>query len=113
MIFCFDIDGVICRTKGTMYTRSKPLKKNIKVINMLYEKGHTIILHTGRYFLQSKIKKKKIIELDKNNTRKQLKRWGLKYNKLFFNKPNYDIFIDDKNFGFKKNWSKKLIKEYL
>jgi len=26
----------------------------------------------------------------------QLKLWGVKYNKIFFNKPNADIYIDDK-----------------
>ena len=27
-----------------------------------------------------------------------------KFNKLILGKPSYDIFIDDKSLGFKKNW---------
>ena len=41
-------------------------------------------------------------------TVKQLMKWGLKYNELIFGKPSYDIFVDDKAFGFKRNWIKKL-----
>ena len=36
-IICFDIDGVICNTDRNKYTSSKPIKKNIKVINELYK----------------------------------------------------------------------------
>ena len=35
-------------------------------------------------------------------TKKQLKKWGLKYDKLIFGKPSYDFFVDDKNFQYKK-----------
>ena len=43
-------------------------------------------------------------------TKKQLKKWGLSYDELIFGKPSYDIFIDDKNLSFEKNWSAKLLK---
>lgn len=38
----------------------------------------------------------------------QLKKWGVRYHKLIFGKPTYDLFIDDKNMSFSKNWSKKI-----
>jgi hypothetical protein len=41
-------------------------------------------------------------------TLKQLKSWGVKYNKVIFGKPSYDIFVDDKAFGFSKNWARYL-----
>ena len=41
-------------------------------------------------------------------TLKQLKSWGVKYNKVIFGKPSYDIFVDDKAFGFSKNWVRHL-----
>ena len=44
-------------------------------------------------------------------TSNQLKKWGLSYDKLIMGKPTYDIFIDDKNLGFKKNWSEQLFKK--
>jgi hypothetical protein len=33
----------------------------------------------------------------------QLKKWGLKYHKLIMGKPSYDIFVDDKAYGYKNN----------
>ena len=48
-----------------------------------------------------------------NLTKQQLKKWGLSYDKLIFGKPSYDLFVDDKSLGFKKNWPKtfrKLLK---
>ena len=41
----------------------------------------------------------------------QLKSWNLKYNEVIFGKPSYDYFVDDKNFGFKKNWANLISKE--
>ena len=35
-------------------------------------------------------------------TLNQLVKWNVKFNKLIMGKPSYDIFIDDKAFGFKK-----------
>jgi hypothetical protein len=35
----------------------------------------------------------------------QLKKWKLKYHKLIFGKPSFDVYIDDKSIFFKKNWS--------
>jgi hypothetical protein len=48
-----------------------------------------------------------------NFTKKQLKKWGLKYNKLIFGKPSYDLFVDDKAVFFKKNWQEYLKKKKL
>jgi hypothetical protein len=44
-------------------------------------------------------------------TIKQLKIWGVKYHKIYFGKPSFDLFIDDKSIFFKKNWSKLLEKK--
>ena len=46
-IICFDIDNVICKTNNTKnYSKSVPIKKNIKVINEAYNNGFNIILYT-------------------------------------------------------------------
>jgi len=37
-------------------------------------------------------------------TLKQLKKWDVKYHKLIFGKPSFDLYIDDKAFFFKDNW---------
>ena len=41
----------------------------------------------------------------------QLSKWGVLYNELIMCKPSYDLFIDDKAFGFNKNWHKKILKK--
>lgn len=47
---CFDIDNVICKTDRLRdYSKSVPIKKNIKIINKAYDKGCNIILYTARY----------------------------------------------------------------
>ena len=43
-----------------------------------------------------------------NFTINQLKRWNVKYDELIFGKPSYDLFVDDKNFNFSKDWSKNI-----
>lgn len=112
LIFCFDIDNVICKTIKNDYKNSKPIKKNIKIINHLKMKGHCIKIFTARFMGRNneniKLAKKQGLAM----TRQQLKKWNLNYDNLIFGKPSYDLFIDDKNFGFKKNWAFKL-KKYI
>ena len=87
MIYCFDCDGVICKTQGTDYERSFPNQEVIDKINYLYDKGHTIKIFTGRGSVSG---------LDwQDLTRKQLGKWRVKYHELIMGKPNYDVFIDD------------------
>ena len=37
-----------------------------------------------------------------NMTMKQLKKWKVRFHKLIFGKPSYDIIVDDKSLFFKK-----------
>ena len=105
-IICFDIDNVICSTnKSKDYKKSKPIKKNIKVINLLYNKGYRVIIFTARYMGRCNGKKALAEKKIKPLTTKQLKIWGVKYHEIFFGKPSYDLFIDDKAMFFKKSWS--------
>jgi hypothetical protein len=110
--FCFDIDGVICNTTGNDYLRSKPNLKTIKIINKLHDKGHHIILFTSRYMGRNN---ENVINAKKQGykfTYKQLRKWGLGFDKLIFGKPSYDIYVDDKAIFFKKKWQDYLIKKY-
>lgn len=112
-IICFDIDGVICKTNGLNYPRSKPILINIKKINELYDKGYYIKLFTARYMGRANnvvsIAKKK----NKKITVPQLKKWGIKYHEVIFGKPVYTLFIDDKNLFHKNNWAKLIDKEII
>ena len=47
-IYCFDLDNVICTTKGNNYKKSTP-KKVVNFINKLYEKNYYIKIFTARY----------------------------------------------------------------
>ncbi len=90
MKFCFDIDGTICTLEFPKpYTCAKPFLNRIKLINKLFDEGHTIIFYTARGVET---------HMDwKIETRKQLKKWGVKYHRLIMNKkPHADLFIDDK-----------------
>jgi hypothetical protein len=107
-IYCFDIDNVICRTYKSNYKNSKPLKKNIKFINDLYLKGFYIKIFTSRFMGRNNENILKAKKQGYQFTLKQLKNWGVKYNKIIFGKPSYDIFVDDKAYGFSKNWTRYL-----
>ena len=113
MTLCFDLDNVICTTKNMEYKKAKPIFKTIKLINKAYKSGLKIAIFTGRFYGSCNGNLKKIIKMDKGLTKKQLKRWGVKYHNLFFGKPTFDVYVDDKNFEFKKNWHKKFNKQVL
>ena len=109
---CFDIDNVICKTGITRdYSKSIPIKKNIKVINEAYNCGFNIILYTARYMGRCKGNITKVKKQIKPLTLKQLRNWGVKYHKIYFGKPSFDLFIDDKSLFYKKNWPNLLKKK--
>ena len=107
-IICFDIDNVICKTTKNHYSKSKPIKTNIKFVNDLFDKGFIIKIFTARYMGRSNENTKIAKQKASNLTIKQLKKWGVKYNSLIFGKPSFDIMVDDKALGFKKNWTQSL-----
>tara|TARA_B100001250_G_C19809032_1_gene794880 strand:+ start:749 stop:1099 length:351 start_codon:yes stop_codon:yes gene_type:complete len=103
-IICFDLDGVICKTKKNNYIKAEPIKKNINKINELFEKGYFIKIFTARYMGRSKENSKLAKKKGYYTTLKQLKKWNVKFNKLIFGKPSYDLFVDDKSIFYKKEW---------
>jgi hypothetical protein len=90
MVVYIDIDETICHSPDKPnYTTSTPIKENIEKANKLYDEGHLIVYWTARGTATG---------IDwKEITLKQFKEWGVKFHDLKFKKPNYDIFIDDKN----------------
>ena len=105
---CFDIDGVICQTFKSNYESSKPDYKAIKIINKLYDSGNYIIIFTARYMGRNNQKISKAKKQGYKLTFNQLKKWNVKFHKLIFGKPSYDIIIDDRSFSYSSNWKKKL-----
>jgi len=109
-IICFDLDNVICFTnKKKIYKKSKPNSQAIKLINYLFKNNFKIIIFTARGMSRFKGDIKKIKKNYLVLTRSQLQMWRVNYHKLIFGKPSFDIYIDDKNLGFKKKtWINEL-----
>lgn len=90
MIIYVDIDETICRSPESRdYKDAIPIIENIERINKLYDSGNQIVYWTARGTTTG--------ICWRDITEKQFKRWGVKYHDLKFGKPNYDLFIDDKN----------------
>jgi capsule biosynthesis phosphatase len=110
---CFDIDNIICKTNSSGdYSKSVAIKKNIKAINDVYKSGFNVILYTARYMDRLKGNLTKVKKQIRPLTLKQLKKWDVKYHKIYFGKPSFDLFIDDKSLFYKRDW-KKLLKKKL
>ena len=94
LIYVFDLDGTLCDTQKNKdgywdYMEAKPYQKRIDMVNELHAQGHTIIIETARGCVSRKDWSKK--------TFSQLKKWGLKFDKLRTGeKFGADIFVDDK-----------------
>ena len=109
-ILCFDLDNTLCLTKGNNYPKAKPKKKLIKLVNELYESGHIIKIFTARYMGRNNENIRKAKKQGYKFTYNQLKKWDLKFHNLIFGKPTFDLLIDDRSIGFKKDFFKKLKK---
>jgi len=81
-----DIDGVLCQNGSYEdYENAIPVEHNIEILNKLYrDKNQQIIIYTSRK------------TIDKNVTRRWLKKYHVKYHELLFNKPKADLYVDDK-----------------
>ena len=111
--FCFDIDNTICSTNKANYSKSKPKTRVIKLINDLYDNGHTIKIFTARYMGRNDDNISLANKQGYDKTLRQLKKWNLKFHKLFISKPSFDVFVDDKSFNYKSSWPSSFRKKYL
>jgi uncharacterized HAD superfamily protein len=82
-----DIDGIITNeTLGHDFISRTPNQKNINIINEIY-KNNKVVLYTSRYIIDYFV------------TKKWLKKNNVLYHRIIFNKPKYDIFVDDRCFN--------------
>jgi hypothetical protein len=92
-----DIDGVICDEANEDVNLRKPYLDRIAYLNSLFKQGHDIIIYTSRGMNSCNDNP---IEADKKYrelTTKQLNGWGVCFDKIYFGKPNADIYIDNHN----------------
>lgn len=99
MKIAIDIDGVLTNEiKGHNYIKRTVNEEAVKIVREIY-KEHTVVLFTARF------------RIDRAITEDWLKIHDIPYDNIIFDKPSYDIFIDDKAFNslilFKQTWKKK------
>jgi len=88
-VYYIDIDGIIFENQDRLdYKSVKPIYKNIDKISRLYDDGNIIILWTSRGSCTG-------INFE-DETKRQLKKYKVKYHLLRTDKPYYDVFIDDR-----------------
>ena len=96
MVYYIDIDDTVCTLLVPMdYSTAVVIPEAVEKINALYDAGHEINFWTARGTVTGR--DWRIL------TESQLKAWGIKYHNLFFGKPSYDYFIDDKNIN-SRDW---------
>jgi len=89
IVYC-DLDETLCSLPvgSRRYGEATPIRENIQKVNKLYDAGHTIVIWTARGRTTG-IEWRAVTEY-------QLKKWGVKYHSLSFDKPVFDMLIDDK-----------------
>ena len=106
-IYCIDIDGTLTEPHDGSPWDAVPRMDRIARVNEWYDNGYTIYLMTARGFIHSTSRYPQDItsqqaEADyhcRSRTEAQLKKWGVKYHKLFFGKPRANKYIDDRGTG--------------
>ena len=93
--YVFDLDGTLCMS-GQNYIESVPMFDRIQKVNDLKATGAKIVIYTARGM--STFHGFKFLAWLRWGlvTRKQLRLWGLAYDKLILGKPSGDIYVDDK-----------------
>lgn len=88
-VIAVDIDGILTvETKGwsgEIYSQRTPRFENIKKVNELFDRGHSIILFSSRYREEAY-----------DVTKEWLEKHGVRYSDLILGKLLYDVLIDDK-----------------
>jgi len=87
-VLAFDIDGTLTEEvegfNPEAYLERTPVKKMIKEVRQFYKGGNKIILFTSRKCVDVEV------------TCRWLDLWEVPYHEIIFEKPHYDLFIDDK-----------------
>jgi hypothetical protein len=86
--YCFDLDGTLCTNTEGQYDKASPFEDRIKIVNGLFDEGHTILIFTARGSTTGKDWRA--------FTEEQLASWNVLYTHLQLGKPFAHIYVDDK-----------------
>lgn len=95
-IIC-DLDDTICRTLNRDWVNAEPITPVIEKINRLYDYGWDIWIVTARGQLSCNGDSEKADKKYRSQIEEWLKKHGVKYHKLSFQKKLATYYIDDKN----------------
>ena len=112
MRIAIDLDGTICPIKrpDQSYQDLRPFPEAVERIRQLRKAGHYIIILTARNMATCDSNIGKVMKNIGGLTLNWLEEHGVKYDEIYFGKPNAEIYIDDRAIRF-CSW--KLIKEEL
>lgn len=100
MIYVFDLDGTLCRTRGENYFEAMPNHEAIRRVRELREAGHRIVVDSARGSGNGRDYTAM--------TRKQLQLWGVPYHELRCGvKIPGDVYVDDRAIN-ARDWMKRM-----
>ncbi len=102
MKIAVDLDGTLCTWHPREYHLAKPNEQHIERVQKLYDKGHTIWIYTARG--ASLDTEQMARDAWEHITCEQLKIWQVPFHELIFQKPAFDILIDDRAVQFDSDW---------
>ena len=81
-----DLDGILAMpVKPEFYSTAQPIQENINKVNLLYDRGWRVVIHTGRGWFNYDM------------TTEWLKKRGVKYHELVMGKLVAHYYVDDRN----------------
>jgi capsule biosynthesis phosphatase len=96
--FCFDLDNTLVSPPFSPgdYSTVSPNHKNIKYLQYLKKKGHTIIINTARRMRTHGGNCGKLMADIGKLTFDTLEQFNIPFDEIYFGKPDADFYIDDK-----------------
>ena len=91
-----DVDGTILQAENRDYENAKPFQNVIDKLNLLHEKGWTVIYFTARGQLSKNGNMSRIEKENRPVLEKWLKDHDVRYDYLLFSKVFGAFYIDDK-----------------
>ena len=93
--------GNLCSESNGEYHEARPILYNINLVNKLYADNNEIIIYSSRGMKRFNNDVNQVYTNLYSLTEKQLKNWGIEYNKLILGKPT-GIYVDNDSLTIKQ-----------